>query len=360
MMNTRNRLWMLMGKKLSGEITIVEEKELDTLFQSYPDVWYAYEVLSADHNEKVPEEFIGELRSLLAVNNTTLPDANDDAPIVETSRLTRLWPWLAAAASLLVIISAGWMLNSKYLTGAKGPAENTNNVIAVQNGTRTTVTLPDGSLVMLNAGSKLSYSKNYASAKVREVYLSGEAYFKVVHDAQHEFIIHTYHFDVKDIGTMFNVKAYPGEKTAEAVLIEGAIEILFRNHQRSSILLQPKQKIIFNTDSAIADKSATHSISPAGYKVMPLDSDRRSINHFAETAWIDNQMIFKNEAFGEVTKRMERKYNVNISFTDDRLKNTTLTGIFRNENVEEALKELQQISSFKFHIQRDSITLSGL
>lgn len=361
-MSIQNRLWILMGKKLSGSVTNDEEEELDTLFQQYPDVWYTYELLiSVEDKERVPEEFISEIQALLKYEQTATAYGDMKAE----PQVHNMWLKFAGAAIVLFVFTYSVIWGYSYLYRPFKPV-NVNNEIAVLNGSKTDFTLPDGSRVVLNGGSKLTYPKNYSALKVREVFLSGEAYFKVVHDPRHPFIIHTNHFDIKDIGTTFNVKAYPGEKTTEASLIEGAIEISFKADktvkamQSGSILLKPRQKIVL-INNVVPNNSTITQINNnlESYKVVTLDVNKESSNQFAETAWVNNELVFKNDTFEDLAKKMERKYNVAITFGDDKIKSFMLTGAFKNQTIDQALKTLQYFVPFKYQVNHDNILIES-
>lgn len=337
-----------MGKKLSGSINAHEEIELDGFFQQYPDVWYAYEVLISQYPIKqIPDDFIKEIENIL---NT----GNQQHKIERVKPVRKLWAKVSIAA--LVVIVFSWSLIWSYsFLNKNTEAKSRFNEIAVIKGTKTDLTLPDGTHVVLNSGSRLTYPKNYAQSAVREIWLTGEAYFKVEHDASHPFIIHTKNLDIRDIGTTFNVKAYPDELT-EASLIEGAIEVSFKNNNTPKILLKPRQKIVVlnkHTDNTTIKQVENN------YKLMPVETADRDKDLIAETAWVTDQLVFKNEPFEDVAKKMERRYNVEFVFNDDEAKDYPLTGIFKDETVEQALKVLQEISPFDYRIEHDKIFITS-
>jgi ferric-dicitrate binding protein FerR (iron transport regulator) len=356
-MSVKNRLWILMGKRLSGSITDIESLELDKLFQIYPDVWYAYEILiGVDDKEIIPDAFIKEIQALLANDDT---EVAIEPVLSKTVRKPVLPVWIKvmSAAVILVCFSLGIIQVYNYFrTSIK--ALSKNNEIIVLNGTKTDVDLPDGSKVILNSGSKLTYSKDYATAHTREVFLSGEAYFKVLHDKKHPFIIHTANFDIRDIGTTFNINAYPGEKTAEASLIEGSIEISFKNSAKK-IILQHRQKVVLinNIENKENVASPTTDKEQVNYKIVDLNINKDVKSEFGETAWVNNELVFKNETFDNLAKKMGRKYNVDISFGDDKIKTSNVTGIFKSETVDQALKTLQMITPFKYEINQNKIII---
>src|SRR5690606_22571909 len=95
-------------------------------------------------------------------------------------------------------------------------------------GERKSIQLPDGTKVMLNAGSTIHIAADF-NATSRQLTLVGEAFFDVVHNAEKPFIIHTGAMDIKVLGTVFNVRAYPGDKTSETSLLKGSVEVTLKN-----------------------------------------------------------------------------------------------------------------------------------
>ena len=144
--------------------------------------------------------------------------------------------------------------------------------ISTRYGSRTKLLLPDSTQVWLNSGSKLSYNKTYGNG-TREVTLSGEAYFDVVKNPAHPFIIHTVNIDIKVLGTAFNVKSFPGEKNTETSLIRGSIEVTFKNRPSEKIILKPNEKLI--TANEEPAKDSVYKEGPAE-KVKPVLQKRRA------------------------------------------------------------------------------------
>ncbi len=107
------------------------------------------------------------------------------------------------------------------------------------------LTLPDGSSVWLGERTRLTYDDRFA-ASIRRVKLDGEAYFDVVHDAEHPFVVNTSSINIRVLGTVFNVKAYRGQVVSEATLAEGSIA-LQDDRERNIVLLHPGQQAIYNS-----------------------------------------------------------------------------------------------------------------
>ena len=122
--------------------------------------------------------------------------------------------------------------------------------VTTKYGSKTDIQLPDGSKVWLNSGSSLKYDKQFGK-ELREVVLSGEAFFDVVRNAEKPFIIHTTNMDIKVLGTRFNVKSYANDKQSEASLIHGSIEVFIKKEGLKKILSEPNHKIVVMNDQEI-------------------------------------------------------------------------------------------------------------
>lgn len=360
-MKDSNRVWLLMGRQLSHSISAEEEKELKTLLMQDPELWYSYELIQAVNNlDNVTNEFIDEIKLLLdahtepeqlnALLNSRLENARQEKtpPPARTRRLMPALRVAAAVAGITVIVWAGI-----YFFRSSPPVAQAMNEIAAPRGSKTQITLADGTEIWLNAGSKLTYPKNF-SHENREVTLVGEAFFKVKHNDLHPFIVHTQEADITDLGTSFNVKAYAGGSTTETTLIEGALEVSLKKDPSKKIRMKPNEKLVLRNTAAETGKPATEAEQELKVtEVVPY----RQTNDIVETAWVDNKFIFRDERFEDLAAMMEKRYNVSIRITGDDIKAYQLTGIFKNESVEEALKVLQVIAPFQYSIQHDTIII---
>jgi len=201
------------------------------------------------------------------------------------------------------------------------------NEIMVSPGTRTKVQLPDGTQVWVNADSKFSYPESF-KGQTREVFLDGEAYFDVVKDPKHPFIVHTSGINIRVLGTAFNVKAYKAEHTIEATLVHGLIEVTKTEHpEESKIILRPHEKLIF--DKFVKEESITKSVSgnaehAEAYKlpspaitIAPL-SKFIADSAIKETSWIYNRLSFEDEKFEDLALKIERWFNVKMTINNEK------------------------------------------
>jgi len=233
--------------------------------------------------------------------------------------------------------------------------------IKTKYGSRTSMVLPDGTKVWLNAGSEITYGEDYGTG-LREVNLTGEAYFDVVKNVNKPFIIHAGNINIKVLGTAFNVRCYPGEKNTETSLVRGSLEITMKG-STEKYLLKPYEKLIVNNNPVIDEKGNIPGGLPDGgqpeseiklsrLSILPQDSS------IVETSWVNNRLVFRSETFEEVALKMERWYAVSIVIKDDKLKTKKLTGVFENETVDQALGAIQLTTPFSFNYTNEQIIIS--
>ena len=163
------------------------------------------------------------------------------------SRKRRVWliSFSRYAAIIVIAFVSAWMLASYYFSG---DVTNRQELIAFQQelvvpaGQRAELTLPDGTKVWLNAGSKLSYPSFFG--KERKVFLSGEGFFNVSKNEKVPFIVSTRTIDVKALGTQFNVFSYPESNSTGVYLQEGSVKAYFPSSEAEGVILSPEQYLV--------------------------------------------------------------------------------------------------------------------
>ncbi len=359
-----DRIWLLMARKLSNEASPAELEELDSLLRKNPDEHYTLEVLTALwerrnglNDDEIAEKYEQHLQRMQSkgIVFSDQPESTDEYPF-DTPKRYSFTRWLVAAGVLLcVTIALFYWLN---------PAEPGGNTIASMNevttpkGSKTQLRLPDSTVVWLNAGSKLTYPKEFGAVS-REVNLVGEAYFEVKKSNDNPFIIHTNRMDIRVLGTTFNVKSYPGEPTSEAALIRGSIEVFIKNRPDEKIVLKPNEKIVVQEYTATAEKMAESTVvtgvNAPSVAIKPVVYNRID-NTVLETAWVDNKLVFDETYFPDMVKMMERWYGVTIQVENKQLDSQQFTGSFRKETLDEALRALQHVSDFTYE-KRNASTI---
>jgi transmembrane sensor len=306
-----------------------------------------------------------ELYLLLNGNNTPAQFLRDRKQFVEkmerhisTKRIglnfRKIGIYAATIAAMLVLVFGIriWINNA---SSASGGEFKFDYVKTTGPGERKSFQLPDGSKVMLNAGSSLSLAKNF-NISTREIQLVGEAFFDVSHNARKPFIIHTSLIDVKVLGTVFNVKAYPTDKVTETSLLRGLVMVTVRGKESKEIVLHPNEKIVLpnQLNDAPTDPSRPHAAGPSReekkYKIAGLTYNSADSSS-TEFSWTENRLIFSNDNFEEIAARLERWYNVTIRFSDEAPKQYRFTGTFDRKTIEQVLEALQLSRPFKFEIK---------
>jgi len=370
---SKDRTWFLIGKKLAGEASAEELNELEGLLRSDPDMHYALQNITDLWNLHAPvandaeDAFDRHLNRLKTAGvNWDQPNETEFQPdFTNTQKRSRkIVMIMSIAAAVLMVASIYW-----YNSVTKRPASSRpfvaaeKNIVSTRNGSKSTITLPDGSKVWLNAGSVLTYNKDFGG-EIREVNLSGEAFFEVMPalspaTAQKiPFIIHTQHIDVRVLGTAFNVKAYPSDKQTETSLVHGKVEVLIHNRPEQKITLRPNDKLVVMNDEGnapLTGKTGTSHNEPivslSKLTYTPADS------LVVETAWVENKLIFDNESFEDVATKMERWYNVEITFSDAKIKQERFTGTFENVTIQQALDYIGVTTPFHYSMQGNKITI---
>lgn len=372
-MNEDAYIWSLITKKLAGEATAAELSALEELLRKQPSWQYAYEMLAGwwplvpaeSLHPQAEESYARLLDTLQLPTEAGLPATGaESAPWAgKAYRWHHLGKWLAVAGVVIVLVTAGgWLLQRGAPATGSGALKAVSgrlSEVSTHYGSKSRVTLPDGTVVWLNSGSKFTYDNKHFGQSTREVTLSGEAFFDVTHDAAHPFVIHAGKMDVTVLGTAFDVKSYPEDPTAEATLIRGSIEVSFPDHPEKRVLLEPRQKLIVLNDAHLAlrrlDSLKSGTAKP--YKITPvtlIPSDSTVV----ETSWVQNKLAFRGETFADLAVQMERWYNVTIDFSDSTVKQYRFTGVFANESLDQALKALQITAPFHYKIEKNEVYIS--
>ncbi|MEO9003898.1 MAG: FecR domain-containing protein, partial [Ginsengibacter sp.] len=206
----------------------------------------------------------------------------------------KIFRYAASVAAVLMIMLIGKaLMNVSFETTnqfSKQIAADTVSVgilfYATVNGEKKIITLSDSTKIWLNVGSQLRVDEGYGKVS-REVYLTGEALFDVVHDESLPFIVHTEKYEVKDLGTVFNVKAYTGDEQSETSLIKGKVEIQVVNSAQK-ILLLPNQKAVINDGGRVEmrgkEKELSGSAASPNVTLLPLSYNQKD-SVVIETAW---------------------------------------------------------------------------
>ena len=376
--SSQGQFWILLSKKLSNEASFEELQELQSILLSNPDLHHKAEMLTEmweqesinisagseaaymRHIMKHKDEFFVEENPIEVNTDDTVSETNPGffRNLFSKKRSTVF----SILAFMILTTGAIYLITQKNDT--KVPAEQAISSVVTKNGNRTKIVLPDGSQVWLNAGSNLDYNNSVFNKDLREVTLNGEAYFDVTKNAEKPFIIHTKKMDVKVIGTAFNVRSYNYEKTAEASLIRGTIEVTLKDRKDQVITLKPNEKISIATDEPKQQVSKPSKTTAVKNDVKPIPQiivkelkQNPTNNIIAEIAWTQNKLYFEDESLENIAPMLERWFGKKIEITNVSLKNLRYYGNFENETIEEVLSYLKLSKPFNFKIEHDSVVI---
>ncbi len=371
-----DRIWELIARKLAEEASGEELQELDLLLRDHPgihisiqtisDVWLQgpetscneeLGVLYDEHKERMQQKgiMISQPEEISAGNTEYLLEG-----VQKSNR--RKYIWAIAAGTVLLLSAWGifsWL--NKPLPGIAKPGSIAPGEITTRYGSRAKRLLPDGTRVWLNAGSKLSYNEDYGSA-IRDVSLTGEAFFDVVRNPEKPFIIHTTTIDVKVLGTQFNVRSYPTDKTTETSLIHGSVEVVVKKRPNEKFILKPNEKLVVLNDDA--QDSAAIVLQHPGVPKQPLIAIRNLTYQQGDTtaveaAWTKDKLSFKDEPFSDLAVKLERWYDVQFEFRNKKLEDVFITGSLQNETLVQALEALRFCTNtqFSYEIKNNTVII---
>ena len=196
--------------------------------------------------------------------------------------------------------------------------------------------LPDSTLVFINSGTKLIYDSDFGK-KNRQVYLEGEAYFDIKHNSKKLFIVHTFEYDIKVLGTAFNVSAYLGDNIHKTSLERGKIAII--DKARKVTILMPDE-----THLLIRNKKQNKT-----YKV-------EDITKFS--SWRNGKILFLNQTFKDIAKKLERTHNLVFKHYNKDVMNLRYTGEFSiDDDISKILNIIKLTTPLEYEIRNDTIMI---
>lgn len=203
------------------------------------------------------------------------------------------------------------------------------NQLIIPYGKTSELLLPDGTKVILNAGSRLVYPENF-DGKTREVFLVGEAFFEVKHDQNHPFIVQVDDQRIKVLGTKFNVSAYPTENIVETVLAEGKVSL----EKNDAGLFEGGTELLPNQLASFDRTSKEINI--------------QNVNTDNYIMWTVGLLKFESTDLSRITKRLERYYNIRLRFSEPLLGGVRISGKLQlKEDKDEILDRLARAAAVK-------------
>jgi len=239
--------------------------------------------------------------------------------------------WAAAVIAAFILGALSFLVVNNEII-----QHNTKQyAIYVPYGAKTRVVLPDNSVVWLNAGSTLRYGQNFGQ-KSRQVALVGEGYFEIAHNPAMPFTVNANQASVKVLGTKFDVKAYPEDNRLDVTLLRGSIQLTTIYQPNKILKLIPNQL-------AVIDKAHQN------VTVKQVDA-------CDAVAWTKGKIVFDEELFGQIVRRLERDYNVTIEVKDPKINTMRFYGDFRNaQSIQEILNIMTSNNEFHYTMNENHI-----
>ena len=235
-----------------------------------------------------------------------------------------------------VVLGIGISLSTLYLTNQENLSTVGNYKLVTSKGEKSYLQLPDGTKVWLNSCTTLEYAENYGHSN-RSIYLDGEAYFEVAKNKDLPFVVKANGIDVKAIGTAFNVSAYMEDSQLTTTLFNGKVAVQ-PTLTKQEVLLEPNQVAVY-------DKSRNK------IEVVPYDKKL-----FAQ--WRGGFLSFEMMYLQDITKLLERNYNVVFRYENQGIKKLRFSGSFRNnEDLSEILNVIKTNTGIRYQILKDTIVI---
>lgn len=207
---------------------------------------------------------------------------------------------------------------------------------SIKSGDCSEVLLPDGTTVVLNSASSLSYPADYGLVE-RNVSISGEAFLKVAKDKNKPFIVDTRDLQVRVLGTTFNISAYDNSDVIETTLLEGSVQVTSKLRQGKTITIKPNEKVTLCKKDGRMWAEATE------------------VEY--ETAWVKGDLVFRSATFIQVVQCIERRYGLNINVVHGNISTDRFTGTIQEKDIRNVLQLLQKHFAFSYVRSNDSIEI---
>ena len=243
----------------------------------------------------------------------------------------RTWSVAAVAIVLLGLITV-----TAYWQGSRQVQSNFSDIVVeAPLGSKTKLTLPDGSTVWLNAGSKMVYSQGFGVSD-RRLAFQGEGYFEVEKNDEMPFLVQTHDVNVTVVGTKFNFRNYPEDEEAVVELLEGKVALENQLKEEAVRYLSPNEKMVLH--------KATGEMDITSAKVKEA------------TLWTENILLFDEDLLPDIVRKLERSYHVRIEIENEDLKQARFYGQFNQleQNIYEVLDMLVETGRLEYQ-EKDKV-----
>ncbi len=379
-----SRIEYLTSKFLEKGLSSQERTEFNLLLQNSESYHYfkkeyiLWNLSSSDESE-IERAWQKVLAQIETGNNR---NENDEKGKIETGKVRNL-AWIRTVAAIVVAfvlgMSACYFVFDMSGSSKKNPMEvrvkpslvRVNRITAPL-GSKSRIDLPDGTTVVLNAGSHIEYAMNYG-ASLREIKLEGEAYFIVAKNPDCPFVVHAKNTSIKALGTEFNVKAYADEDIVQTTLVEGMVSVnpnVKVKANTEEIILTPNQMLtiqggsVLESNSKLANKQISEApLAGSDKNMIPQNIyeekiSKETVNTLLYTSWKDPRWIIEGEVMESLASKLQRRFNVNVVIASPGLKKYKFSGILEDETLEQVLDIMKNIAPINYYIDRKTVVLT--
>lgn len=255
-------------------------------------------------------------------------------------------------AVLIAILGLGWFFKDEFVS-----PQSSNDVYTLvtsgfkekvnESGIPVNISLGDGSIVTLESKSRIKYKENYASEKLREVYLQGTAFFEIAKDASKPFIVHTHEVNTEVLGTSFRVQSSENDQQVVVSVKTGKVSVYSANDKESitdrrhGVILLPNQEVSYER----RNNSFSKSIVKEPALILPQE--------------VPHNFIFDNTPIKDVFKTLEHAYGIEIIYNEEIMKNCYLTAPLGSESLFEKLTIICQTIGGNYEVIDTKIVITG-
>lgn len=330
----------LFNKYVSKTCSPAELKEFMAIVKNADDATVIDLVMDNFWNQSLEVE-LNPVKADAILTKVLSSDAKKDA---KTPNLSV--QWLGWAAALFIICLATLYFNNKTKTTPNAANQIAKKVVqadipvellTVKTGNEhQKVNLPDGSTVILNNNSSISYPKVFGVK--RAVTLTGEGYFDIRHDLKKSFTVHTGNLSTVVLGTAFNIKAYDRDHEISVTVTRGKVSVLDSNAVLA--ILTPNQQITFNKKDKLSNLN----------KVIAKNT----------VQWQESDIFFDDISLEEAAQALSKRFNTTITVENDSSKKCRFTATFlKGESLDEILKIICSYNHAQYQTTAGGITIKG-
>ncbi|HTN09170.1 FecR family protein [Agriterribacter sp.] len=266
-------------------------------------------------------------------------------PVHDRKKITSVWRNIAAASVILIGLLAYFI----FPVNRNGEADGAGNLmdgnfsellVSTTTGERKNIQLADGTQVWLSPSSKIEYPASFRGG-LREIKLSGEAFFEVAHDADHPFIIHSGNIETKVLGTSFNIQAYDNQEEIAVMVVTGSVNVA-NTDKIENVELIANQRAVFHRNTTELVKENTNAVD------APNMLKRK-----------EGMFVYKNERLQKLIDDLQEYFGIGIQ-VDQTIKECKVTANFYiTDDLRDILEPIAIMVNGNFHKSNNEFVIEG-